>query len=230
MVGQRVAAGIQAEPPATVRPSGLGLPGAMGEHAGVSGQEEAQALNDEAARDIAYGTFGMDRLSGAGLSAPGDSETSQFATPVGTAAPLSQETSSAAGGVTVPPAEGLAEPRRLPIFDSVESHWFRGGRQVPGSSGGNAGAGSRWSSPADEGWHAAETVDSPSSGGSTAAGLPRRQPSANLVPGAIPSTQPVVPPRSAAAARDRLAGFQQGVSQGRAAAGEAAGPDGEDES
>jgi signal transduction histidine kinase len=221
---------FQAEPPATVRPSGLGLPDAMGEYAGVSGQE-AQALGNEAARDIADGTFGMDRFSGPGLSAPSDSETSQVAsTPVGTAAPLNQETSSADGSVIVPPAEGLAEPRRLPIFDSVESHWFRGGRQVPGSSGGNAAAGSRWSSPADEGWHAAETVDSPSSSGSTAAGLPRRQPSANLVPGAIPSTQPVVPTRSAAAARDRLAGFQQGVSQGRAAASETTGPGGEDES
>jgi hypothetical protein len=150
---------------------------------------------------------------------------------VGTAAFLSQETSSSDSGVIVPPAEGPANARRLPIFDEVESLWFKGGRKAPGSPGLTAAAGSRWSSPADEGWHAAEVVDSPSSGGSTAAGLPQRLPNANLVPGAIPTAQPVAPNRSAAAARDRLAGFQRGVSQGRAAASsEAANPGREDES
>ena len=221
---------FQAEPPATVRQSGSRLPGAMVEHAGVSGHE-AQALGDEAAGNIAGETLRKGPLPGPGLSAPGQSETSQLAsTPVGDAAPLSQETSSAESNVVVPPADGLAEARRLPIFEAVESHWFRGGRTVPGVSGVTAAAGSGWASPADQGWHAAETVDSPSSGGQTTAGLPKRLPNANLVPGAIPSVQPVAPKRSAAAARDRLAGLQRGVSQGRAAAGEAAGPGGEDES
>ena len=221
---------LRAEAPATVRPSGSGLSDAMGEHAGVSGQE-AQALGDEAAGDIAGGTLSTGPLSGPGLSAPSQSEASHFAgTPVGTAAPLSQETSSADDGVVVPPAESLAETHRLPIFDTVESHWFGGGRKVPGSSGLTAAAGSRWSSPADEGWHAAETVDSPTWGGETTAGLPKRLPNANLVPGAIPSTQPAEPNRSAAAARDRLTRFQRGVSEGRAAASEAANPGGEDES
>ncbi len=221
---------FQTEPPATVRPSGSGLSDAMVDYAGVSGHE-AQALGDEAAGDIAGETLRTGPLPGPGLSAPGQSETSQFAsTPVGNAVPLSQETSSAESDVVVPPAEGPTEARRLPIFEAVESNWFRGGRTVPGSSGVTAAAGSRWASPADEGWHAAETVDSPSSGGQTTAGLPKRLPNANLVPGAIPSVQPVAPKRSAAATRDRLARLQRGVSQGRAAAGEAAGPDGEDES
>jgi signal transduction histidine kinase len=174
---------------------------------------------------------GTGQLSGPGLSAPGPSETSQLlGTPVSTAAPLSQETTFADGGMVVPPARGVEERRKLPIYDAVESHWFRGGREAPGSPGRTAAAGSRWSSPADEGWHAAETVDSPSSGGSTTAGLPRRLPNANLVPGAIPSAQPVAPNRSAAAARDRLAGFQRGVSEGRAVASEVTSPGGEDES
>jgi hypothetical protein len=143
---------------------------------------------------------------------------------------LRQETTSADSGVIVSSAEGPAGTRRLPIFDAVESGWFRGGRMTPGSPGITSAAGSRWSSPADEGWHAAETVDSPSSGGSTAAGLPKRLPNANLVPGTAPGTPPVVLNRSPAAARDRFAGFQRGVSDGRAVASEAANPGEEDES
>jgi signal transduction histidine kinase len=134
--------------------------------------------------------------------------------------------------VIVPPADGLSGASRLPIFDEVESLWFsRGGRKAFGSSGPSAASGGSWSSPADEGWRAAETVDSPSSSGATAAGLPRRLPNANLIPGAIPSPQPPAPSRSAAAARDRLAGFQRGVRKGRAASSQAAdlGGEGEDE-
>jgi signal transduction histidine kinase len=217
----------QAESPWAVRPSGAGPSDATGEDAG----HQAPDLGDEAAVRIAGETSGMDSLSGPGLSAPGESKMSQFSSAsLGTAAPLSQETTSADGGVIVSSAEGPAGTRRLPIFDAVESGWFRGGRLTLGSSGITSAAGSRWSSPADEAWHAAETVDSPSSGGSTAAGLPQRLPNANLVPGAVPGTQPVVPNRSPAAARDRLAGLQRGVSDGRAVASEAANPGEEDES
>ncbi|HYB16301.1 MAG TPA: ATP-binding protein, partial [Streptosporangiaceae bacterium] len=132
--------------------------------------------------------------------------------------------------VIVPPVERVARMGGPPIYDEVESVWFRSGRQAPGSPGRTAAAESGWSSPADEGWRAAQTVDSPASGGSTAAGLPRRQPNANLVPGSIPSTPPAAPNRSAAAVRDRLAGLQRGVSEGRAAAIEAEDPGGSDES
>ena len=165
--------------------------------------------------------------SGPGSPASGGTGTSQLASaPFETAAPLNQETSPADGEVIVP----SAETRRLPIFDSVEARWFSGSREVPGSSGVTATAGRRWSSPADEGWRAAETVEAPVSGAPTSAGLPKRLPNANLVPGAIPGTQPVAPNRSAPAARDRLAGFQRGVSEGRAVASEVTNPGGEDES
>lgn len=139
--------------------------------------------------------------------------------------------SSDDSNVVVPPAEDPEQTRRLPIFDAVESHWFSGNSRAPGWSGPTAVVKSGWASPADEGWRAAETVDSPSSGGQTAAGLPRRSPNANLIPGAIPpSTQPALPNRSAAAARDRLAGFQRGVTEGRATASGTADPAGQDES
>jgi signal transduction histidine kinase len=127
----------------------------------------------------------------------------------------------ASGAVIVPPVEDNPDSRGLPIFDSIESHWFSVSRETLSSSGPAAATATHWSSPADEGWHAAEAADSPSSGGSTGAGLPRRTPRTNLIPGAIPSPETVAPARSAAAARDRLAGLQRGVSEARAAAREA---------
>jgi hypothetical protein len=129
--------------------------------------------------------------------------------------------------VIVPSADGLGEEHRLPIFEAVESDWFRRGRQSVGRSSGQDGDGSNgWASPADEGWRAAEAVSTPSSGGLTPAGLPKRVPKANLVPGtaaaaAAPAPAPapaMAPARSAAATRDRFASFQRGVKQARAAA------------
>ena len=207
---------FQTEPSAYVGAAGFGRPGPMGEYARRSGQD-APAPGDE---------------PDSGFAAPGASQMSQLVSaPLATAAPVSQETSSADGAVIIPSAAGLEEAGRLPIFASVESHWFRGGRTTPGSSGPAGVTPKPWSSPADEGWQAATIVDSPSSKGSTSAGLPKRLPNANLVPGTIPSTQPVAPPtRSAAEARARLAGLQRGISKGRAAASEAANAGGEDES
>ena len=132
-----------------------------------------------------------------------------------------------AGGAPVPaasPVDDPADERRLPIYEAVESDWF-GNRRTPPS--GDAAAGSSWSPAADRGWDAARTVLTPSSSGVTVAGLPVRVPRANLVPGTIgsPPSDAPAPARSAAAARDRLAGFRRGASRGRAAVD----PDGRDE-
>jgi hypothetical protein len=125
--------------------------------------------------------------------------------------------------VAGPPAERFLTQNRLPIFEAVESDWFRQGGQATvrfGGSGGEASHG--WSSPADEGWRAAEVVHAPSSGGVTSAGLPKRVPRANLVPGAAAAaeggTSATAPTRSAAATRDRFSSFQRGARRGRAAA------------
>src|SRR5690606_13448584 len=77
-----------------------------------------------------------------------------------------------------------------------------------------------WRTPADEGWRAAEAAAEPVLGGITAAGLPKRTPKANLVPGrvATPSTpaSAPVPPLSAERVRSRMASLQQGIRRGRA--------------
>jgi hypothetical protein len=177
----------------------------------------------------------------------------------------------------VPPAEHVAHGNRLPIFEAVESDWFRRGRSgVPAASapaspvgsagtggGPNGGTGSRgglgtgpasgagrvggpgaagvwpardaggaeadvaWTaSAADQGWEAAAAASAPATGGTTSAGLPKRVPQANLVPGTAPEPAAPVPARSAAVTRERFASFQRGVREGRAAAGGDAGDSG----
>ena len=147
-------------------------------------------------------------------------------------APAPQETRSGDSGVVVPAAVNPAEERRLPIYEAVESTWFNRARRAPDSARAAVNAGGQWSSPADEGWRAAQTAESPAAGSPTEAGLPRRLPNANLVPGSVPGSQPAValPSRSAADTRDRLARFQRGVTEGRAVASESGKPAGDDES
>jgi hypothetical protein len=135
--------------------------------------------------------------------------------------------------VIVPPAASMAEENRLPIFESVESDWFRRGRHGadhPAARTGSGAVTADWTSPADAGWEAAEVAHAPVSGGTTGAGLPRRVPQANLVPGGVGATSPAspAPTRSAAQTRERLASFQRGVREARAARQGGETPDGED--
>jgi signal transduction histidine kinase len=134
------------------------------------------------------------------------------------------------GQVTVPPP--AAPDQRLPIYDSLESDWFRrsgktlsAARPSPGPQGVQAdqpAAQASWTSPADEGWRAAQALAAPSAGDTTQAGLPRRVPRANLVPGSVGSgggdAEADAPVRSPDAVRTRMASFQRGVREGRAAA------------
>jgi hypothetical protein len=124
----------------------------------------------------------------------------------------------------VPPPATVPEEHRLPIFESVESDWFRRGRHgadwtASVSSPAPAVPSAGWSSPADEGWQAAEVAQAPVSSGTTRAGLPKRVPKANLVPGGVtmPTMPGTAPARSADQARERLTSFQRGIKDGRAA-------------
>jgi signal transduction histidine kinase len=136
-------------------------------------------------------------------------------------------------GVIVPPAVSMGEESRLPIFESVESDWFRRGRHGADRPVARAASGAvsgDWTSPADAGWEAAEVAHAPVSDGTTAVGLPKRVPKANLVPGGVGGTSPAppAPSRSAAQTRERLASFQRGVREARASAQGGETPDGED--
>jgi hypothetical protein len=123
--------------------------------------------------------------------------------------------------VNVPPAVSAATDHRLPIFDSLESDWFRRSGTPLSSAAAAAVAGQSWNSPADEGWRAARVAASPEAGEPTTAGLPKRVPRANLVPGSVgggETTESEPPSRSAEAIRTRMASFQRGVREARAAA------------
>ncbi|MFG3441700.1 nitrate- and nitrite sensing domain-containing protein [Nonomuraea sp. NPDC047897] len=91
---------------------------------------------------------------------------------------------------------------------------------LPRRRPGESGVGASWSSPADSGWQAAQAAAEPAQGGTTASGLPRRVPKANLVPGtaslAEPQAASPAPQISPERLRSRLSSFQQGVRQGRA--------------
>ncbi len=133
-------------------------------------------------------------------------------------------------GVRVPNPPENGHDQRLPIFDTLESDWFRrsGTSHAANRDQASVPDQASWHSPADAGWRAAETVAAPTTGATTSAGLPRRVPRANLVPGSV--GEPAAPSesesgdggggpsRSADEVRSRLASFQRGVRQARAAA------------
>ena len=160
------------------------------------------------------------------------------------AAPLAETPLAAAPVLAGPPAtEPLPEPpsvvvpepllpppeTRLPIFESVESDWFRARRRTPRRGVAPVEprrAGRPWTSPGDDGWRAAQAVLAPVTGGLTASGLPRRTPQANLVPGSAGTQDDrrSMPADTAEVMSRRLAGFQRGSRRARPAAAPAAQP------
>jgi signal transduction histidine kinase len=165
-----------------------------------------------------------DEFATTSLPAFGGDGGSVGTTPVPATSPSGS--ASALGGsdtsqVTIP-AVSAATDQRLPIFDSLESDWFRrSGKSLSPSAA--PAAGQAWNSPADEGYRAARIVASPEAGETTTAGLPKRVPRANLVPGSVggaEETDDALPARSADTIRSRMASFQRGVREARAAAPE----------
>ncbi|RKT15777.1 signal transduction histidine kinase [Streptomyces sp. 1114.5] len=83
-------------------------------------------------------------------------------------------------------------------------------------------ASTAWQSPNDGDWQRAEQLREPSSAGTTGAGLPRRVPKQNLVPGNAQSAPPAPQEgpqvsRSPEEVRGRLTNLRRGVEQGRSA-------------
>jgi signal transduction histidine kinase len=147
----------------------------------------------------------------------------------GTSGPLTNGNGTAE--VTIPPA--ATQDHRLPIFDSLESDWFRRSgksmaanrispNQPAAAAAASVPAPQAWTSPADEGWRAAQVAAAPAAGETTSAGLPKRVPRANLVPGSVGGGEDAAassaPARTADDVRARLSSFQRGVREGRAAA------------
>ncbi|MBR8742530.1 nitrate- and nitrite sensing domain-containing protein [Nocardiopsis sp. MG754419] len=143
----------------------------------------------------------------------------------------------------VPPTPVGEGSDSLPIFDAIESNWFKrrsGGPTVDATETGpipqvqpaesrptskepapqpdqNSRSEQDWNSAADRGWKAARTAAEPLAGGLTTSGLPKRVPKANLVPGTAPKPENFkqMPTRSADRVRNRFSGLQKGVREGR---------------
>ncbi|MCE7552845.1 sensor histidine kinase [Streptomyces thermodiastaticus] len=124
----------------------------------------------------------------------------------------------------LPPAPGGSD-LGTPLYDTLETDWFRGGRQrapepeQPPAPQRNAATAWR-SSPNDDLVRRAERVRQPASGGVTTSGLPRRVPRANLVPGTAQQQQHQSGPQVSRApddVRGRLTNLRRGIAQGRRA-------------
>jgi hypothetical protein len=174
------------------------------------------AFGDDNFGDGDFATTQMPALGGDGGSAVSGG-------PVPSTSPASNGIGGSDGSqVTIPPTVGAAADQRLPIFDSLESDWFRRSGK-PLTSAAAPAAGQTWNSPADEGYRAARIVASPEAGETTTAGLPKRVPRANLVPGSVggggtEEMEDAPPVRSADTIRSRMSSFQRGVREARAAA------------
>ena len=103
----------------------------------------------------------------------------------------------------------------LLIFAAARSAWFTG---QPEESEAN------WSSLADSGWRAAEQAAQPAVGAETRAGLPKRVPQANLVPGSpLRDERPLRIVRDAAAIAESTTGYFRGWRRGQEIGGFAVG-------
>src|ERR1700678_3136443 len=151
--------------PASTNPAGHGHPGPVqppavswqaGQPSWDDGQptQERAAWRSEQADQRSQPVFGAPVARSMPLSDTFRTQDAQFGT--------------AAGGVIVPPPASLGGENRLPIFEAVESDWFRRGRpsvEWPGGTGAQPERVSTagWSSPADEGWRVAEVAAAPAS-------------------------------------------------------------------
>jgi signal transduction histidine kinase len=77
------------------------------------------------------------------------------------------------------------------------------------------GAGDGWRTAADDGWRAASTAAEATVQETTPAGLPKRRPMAQLVPGGVDREQTTVQHRSPEAVRGLLSAYHRGVQRGR---------------
>jgi hypothetical protein len=117
------------------------------------------------------------------------------------------------GGSGIPrsaPPVSADDDDTLLIFAQTRSAWFD---QEP--------SGSTWTSAMDIGWHAAEQAAQPTVGDHTGAGLPRRVPHANLVPGAPPklADRPLRVVRDPASIAAHTSGYFSGWRRGQEVGG-----------
>ncbi|GID55257.1 transposase [Actinoplanes couchii] len=117
---------------------------------------------------------------------------------------------------SAPPVPSDGNDGDLLIFAAARSAWFTGG--APDSTDVN------WSNPNDDAWRAAQKAATPAVAAETNAGLPKRVPQANLVPGSSRTEErPVRIVRDAASIAAHTTGYFRGWRRGQEIGGFAMG-------
>ena len=138
------------------------------------------------------------------------------------------------------PTRTATSPDRPPIFQELQSEWFKRPASIdrlarsaaPGvetepaaetrepaepAETQPAPAPSSWQSPGDEGWRAAAALSEQSDEDLTAAGLPKRVPGRNLVPGSARGGNGRAPSQRSPEHARSLSDYQRGVGRARQA-------------
>jgi hypothetical protein len=117
---------------------------------------------------------------------------------------------------TNPPVPAESSDGDLLIFAAARSAWFTGHADVSPELD--------WANPNDSGWRAAEKASTPAVAAETAAGLPKRVPQANLVPGSpLREERPLRIVRDAASIAAHTTGYFRGWRRGQEIGGFAMG-------
>jgi hypothetical protein len=118
---------------------------------------------------------------------------------------------------TTPPVAADTNDGDLLIFAAARSAWFTGHTDDQPTN-------LDWANPNDTGWRAAEKAATPEVAAETAAGLPKRVPQANLVPGApLREQRPLRIVRDAASIAAHTTGYFRGWRRGQEIGGFAMG-------
>ncbi|RMI31144.1 hypothetical protein EBO15_42615, partial [Actinomadura harenae] len=107
------------------------------------------------------------------------------------------------GAPASPEQQPPGRPPRSPIFEAMQSEWFQRGAEPAADADPIKG----WASPGDDGFQAVEALREPVKGKQTTAGLPKRVPGRNRVPGAVGGA------RSGANGAQQAAGGTNGAAQ-----------------
>jgi signal transduction histidine kinase len=142
-------------------------------------------------------------------SSPGVLRSGRFVDPSAYQA-ASQVSSSPLPSPTTIPTVGVQSP--VAVVPSTGSGWFRSTDKSNGMVEDLPTAES-WTSAADDGFRAARAVASPAVGETSSAGLPRRAPGANLLPGSV--SQPAGQQADAQAARGETSSKPPPLAAGR---------------
>ncbi|BCY15005.1 transposase [Actinoplanes sp. L3-i22] len=118
---------------------------------------------------------------------------------------------------TAPPVSSDGGDGDLLIFAAARSAWFTGGTS-------DETANVEWANPNDSGWRAAQKASTPAVAAETSAGLPKRVPQANLVPGTtVREERPLRIVRDAASIAAHTTGYFRGWRRGQEIGGFAMG-------